>query len=133
MERYRFHPDGSLFYVTFTVVDWLPLFISEFACRIVTESLTFCHHKKGLRVNAYVIMPTHLHAIVFHDSFQAKPLEATLTDFRKFTGRRLADYADHHCPQCFRDLFRAKAGEDRERRLWQATRHPVQIHHEPFW
>ena len=57
MEWYRFHADGSLFYVTFSVVDWLPIFVSEAACKIVTESLNFCHRQKGLRINAYVIMP----------------------------------------------------------------------------
>jgi putative transposase len=31
MERYRFHSDGVLFYVTFSVVDWLPIFVSETA------------------------------------------------------------------------------------------------------
>src|SRR5438876_12146868 len=66
MERYRFHSDGALFYVTFSVVDWLPIFVSEAACNIVTESLNFCHRQKGLRINAYVIMPTHWHAILFH-------------------------------------------------------------------
>ena len=60
MERYRFHSDGALFYVTFSVVDWLPIFVSEAACKIVTESLNFCHRQKGLRINAYVIMPTHM-------------------------------------------------------------------------
>jgi putative transposase len=75
MERYRFHSDGVLFYVTFSVVDWLPIFVSETACKIETESLNFCHRQKGLRVNAYVIMPTHLHAILFHADFQAKALD----------------------------------------------------------
>jgi hypothetical protein len=28
MERYRFHSDGALFYVTFSVVDWLPNIVS---------------------------------------------------------------------------------------------------------
>ncbi len=68
MERYRFHSDGALFYVTFSVVDWLPIFVSEAACKIVTESLNFCHRQKGLRINAYVIMPAHLHAILFHET-----------------------------------------------------------------
>jgi hypothetical protein len=92
MERYRFHSNGTLFYVTFSVVDWLPIFVSEAACKIVTESLNFCHLKKGLRTNAYVIMPTHLHAFLFHADFQASVLEQVVTDFRKFTGRRLADF-----------------------------------------
>src|SRR6266705_1332868 len=79
-------------------VDWLPIFVSEAACKIVTESLNFCHRQKGLRINAYVIMPTHLHAILFHVDFQAKAVEQVVTDFRKFTGRRLADFCAQHMP-----------------------------------
>jgi putative transposase len=133
MERYRFHPDGALFYVTFTIVDWLPVFVSQAACKIVSESLNFCHQQKGLRTNAYVIMPTHIHGIFFHETFQAKALEQVLTDVRKFTGRQLADYANKQLPRCFSEVFAQRAGDDRERRFWQATRHPVQIETEPFW
>lgn len=133
MERNRFHADGALFYITFSVVDWLPVFISEQACTIITESLNFCHRTKGLRTNAYVIMPTHLHAICFHESYHAKELEIVLTDFRKFTGRRLADFAREHLPSSFSHVFEQRAGEDRARRFWQPTRHPVQIETEKFW
>jgi len=133
MERYRFHADGALFYVTFSVVEWLPVFISEAACKIVTDSLNYCHRHKGLRINAYVIIPTHLHAIVFHTTFQAKLLENVLTDCRKFTGRQLADFMPGHLPACFGEVLRMAAGNDRERRCWQPTRHPEQIETEEFW
>ena len=58
MERYRIVADVGGYYVTFTVVDWLPVFINESACKIITDSLNFCVKQKALRVNAYVIMPT---------------------------------------------------------------------------
>ena len=115
MERYRFHSDGALFYVTFSVVDWLPIFVSEPACKIVTESLDFCHRQKGLRVNAYVIMPTHLHAILFHADFQAKALEQVVTDFRKFTGRQLVDFCAQHMPASFQNVLVERTGSDCER------------------
>jgi hypothetical protein len=115
MERYRFHADGSLFYVTFTVVDWLPVFIAEPAFKIIVDSLTYCHRHKGLRTNAYVIMPTHLHGIFFHETWQAKALENVLTDFRKFTGRQLADFCQLHLPSSFPDVLKQRAGDDRER------------------
>ncbi|HLN28159.1 MAG TPA: hypothetical protein VK395_10485 [Gemmataceae bacterium] len=133
MEHYRFHPDGALFYVTFTIVDWLPVFVSAEACQIVTESLLYCHQHKGLRINAYVIMPTHMHGIFFHESFTAKALEHTLTDFRKFTGRRVADFSTKHLPRVFNEVFAEKSGADRERRFWQPSRHPVQLETERFW
>ena len=128
-----FIPTARLFYVTFTIVDWLPVFVSAEACQIVTESLLYCHQHKGLRVNAYVIMPTHMHGIFFHESFTAKALELTLTDFRKFTGRRAADFSAKHLPRAFSQVFEEKSGADRERRFWQPSRHPVQLETEAFW
>jgi len=51
----------------------------------VTESLSFCHRVKQLRVNAYVIMPTHFHMIAFDADWDSERLGKTLTDLRKFT------------------------------------------------
>jgi hypothetical protein len=133
MEHYRFHREGAVFYVTFSVVEWLPVFVSEAACKIIVDSLNFCHRKKSLRTNAYVIMPTHMHAIVFDEEFDSTRLAATITDFRKHTGRQVADYCAAHMPSCFTERFVARAGDDRQRRFWQSSRHPVQIETQEFW
>ena len=42
MERYRIVEGVGLYDVTFTVVEWLPVFIDETACRIITDSFNFC-------------------------------------------------------------------------------------------
>jgi REP element-mobilizing transposase RayT len=133
MERYRISDDGAVYFVTMSVVAWLPVFVSEAACRIVTESLNFCHQRKGLRTNAYVIMPTHFHAIFFLSRFDPSALKAALVDFRKFTGRRLSDHCDHQMPACFSEVFRESAGNDRDRRFWQPTLHPERIETERFY
>jgi len=133
MERYRIRDDWPVYFVTFSVVEWLPVFVTESACRIVTDSLTFCHRNKGLRINAWVIMPTHLHAIVFDAEGQGKQLAQSITDFRKFTGRQLSDYCQRHTPPCFTATLRAAAGNDRQRQFWQPTRHPETVETERFW
>lgn len=42
MERYRIVPGIAPYYITFTVVEWLQVFIDETACGIVTDVLNFC-------------------------------------------------------------------------------------------
>ncbi len=101
MERYRIADDVGIDYVTMSVVDWLPVFVSEQTCRVLAESLNFCHAHKGLRINAYVIMTTHFHAIVFLERFDPEALQATLVSFRKFTGRQLSELCCSHMPACF--------------------------------
>jgi REP element-mobilizing transposase RayT len=133
METYRIRPDASVYYLTYSVVAWLPVFVSEESCKIVTESLTFCHREKQLRINAYVIMPTHLHLIVFDGGFDTERLVRSLADFRKYTGRQLSDYCIRHGPKCFLETLRDQAIADRERRFWQPSRHPEAIQGEHFW
>jgi len=133
MERYRIHPDAAVYFLTYSIVEWLPMFVTEATFRIVTDSLTYCHHHKHLRINAFVIMPTHLHMIVFDCDYANDRLIRTLADFRKFTGRQLSDFAGQHFPKCFAETLRQQATADRERRLWQPSRHPEAIQSEPFW
>jgi REP element-mobilizing transposase RayT len=133
MEVFRIHADAALYYLTFSVIEWLPVFVSEEPCLIITESLNFCHREKGLRINAFVIMPTHLHMIVFNADFDVSQLRQTLIDTRKFTGRRLADYCEQKMPAVFGHTLHHTRRTDRDRHFWQQSRHPVAIQSRPFW
>ena len=132
-ERYQIVDDAHVYFVTYSIVEWLPVFVSDEPCRIITDSLNFCHEKKGLCTSAYVIMPTHMHAIFFDKSFDNERLQRSLADFRKFTGRSLSDYCAGHMPKCFIETLRANSTADRERRFWQPSRHPEAIQSEKFW
>jgi REP element-mobilizing transposase RayT len=133
VEIYRLHERASVYFFTFSVVDWLPVFVTEPACLLVTDSFAYCHSNKGLRVNAYVIMPTHLHAILFDHEHNNDRLAQAVTEFRKYTGRALSDYAAEHLPSAFTRTFRDAAASDRTRRFWQPSRHPVALTTQPMW
>ena len=141
MESYRIQEDASLYFVTFSVVDWLPVFVSEEACSVLADSLAFCQSRKGLRVNAYVFMPTHIHMILFDAEYDPRRLSETMTAFRKYTGRMLSDFAAQHLPEAFTRVFRDAAASgcrdpermDRARRFWQPSRHPVALTGERMW
>jgi putative transposase len=133
MERIRICGDAAVYYLTYSVVEWLPVFVSQTTCKIITDSLTFCHREKHLRINAFVIMPTHMHLIVFDADIDASRLLRSLADFRKYTGRQPSDYCIHHGPRCFIETLRDEAIADRERRFWQPSRHPEAILNEKFW
>jgi hypothetical protein len=106
--------------------------LREAPCRIVTDSLNFFPEPAPAdhRVRD---LPAHIHAIVFDADCDSGRLESTLIDFRKFTGRQLADYYLTHGPPSFQGVFRKQAPDDRQRRIWQPTRHPEAICEERFW
>jgi REP element-mobilizing transposase RayT len=111
----------------------MPVFIDETACKNITDSLNFSIQNRHLGVNAYVIMPNHMHAIVFDKDFDHKRLKHTLDDLRKFTGRKMLDHADSHLPGPFGRTFREHAREDRQRKFWQPTIHAEGIYSEKFY
>ena len=132
-ERYRISDEAHVYFVTYSIVEWLPVFVSEKACRIVTDSLNFCQQKKHLCTNAFVIMPTHMHAIFFDAEFNNERLKRSLADFRKFTGRSLSDFCGGHMPTCFAETLKTSSTADRNRRFWQPSRHPVALQTERLW
>ncbi len=89
MERYRIQPDAAVYFVTYSIVEWLPIFVTEATFKIVTDSLTYCHRHKHLRINALVIMPTHMHMTNVVICFQFFPLGlADPTRLARALGRR---------------------------------------------
>jgi hypothetical protein len=36
MERYRLHPEAAVYYLTYAIVEWLPLLVSQATCTIIT-------------------------------------------------------------------------------------------------
>jgi REP element-mobilizing transposase RayT len=133
MGGYRITEGLAVSFITFTVKDWLPVFIDEKAISILIDSFKFCIERKNLRVNAFVIMPTHLHAVVFDADINANQLNTTLTDLRKITGRRLSDYVDQHYSERIALVLRGNGRTDRERQFWQPGWHAEGIFSYPFW
>ena len=132
MDSYKFIDGVYVYFVTFTTIDWLPVFVNPEPTNIVFESLVYCIKEKQLRVHAYVIMPNHIHMIVFDSGFNNDRLQKTLTEFRKFTGRKLADYIDSHLAASISGIIRQEKLNDRRRQVWQPGWHAEAIVSEVF-
>ncbi len=133
METYQIQEGTATYYLTFTVVNWLPVFVAEEPCLIITDSLNYCHRHKSLRINAFVIMPTHVHLILFDADFDTARLQRTLGEMRQFTGRKLANYCDQQMPDSFCEVMHHSGRTDRMRQFWQQSRHPVALSTQAFW
>ncbi|HOE35331.1 MAG: transposase [Chloroflexi bacterium] len=132
MDSYKFIDGVYVYFVTFTVVHWLPIFINSESIEIINESLRFCIANKYLRVLAYVIMPNHIHLIVTDSDHNNERLAKTLTELRKFTGNKLADYIDVSLSETLAQATRNKQLTDRVRQVWQAGWHAEALATEQF-
>jgi putative transposase len=53
-----------MYFVTFTVVNWIDVFTRNIYKDLFIESLSFCIKEKGLKVYAFCIMTHHIHTII---------------------------------------------------------------------
>jgi len=131
MQRFRIAEQGYPYFVTISIVKWLPVFVSSAPCDIIIESLRFCREHKGLRVHAYIIMPTHLHLIVSAEG----DLSAILRDFKKHTSKKIVEHFAEIKNPPFINVFGYCGRDNRpptEHKVWQDGSHPEMIKTQGF-
>jgi len=79
--------NSPLRFVTTTCNNWLPVLGDQQSMKIVSESLNFVSAKYKADILGYVLMPNHIHLLLF----LGKPdtLSSFMRDFKKFTSTML--------------------------------------------
>ena len=129
--KYKFHDNRKLYFVTFTVVNWLDVFIRDDYRNIVYDSIKFCQEKKGLEVYAYCMMTSHIHMIIGTEN---GVLSDIVRDFKSFTSRHIRKCIENNMQESRRDwmleLF-GLAGQNNPRnndfQFWQQHNHPIEL------
>ncbi|MDX2285629.1 MAG: transposase [Bacteroidia bacterium] len=108
-------------FVTSTVVDWIDVFTRREYCEILTGALEFARQSRGLRIHAYVIMPSYLQMLV---SSPEEKLSNVMRDFKQFTSRSIV-HAVQDMPENRSDWLTLHFRQ-------HAAQHP-KIRHAQFW
>jgi len=133
MDGYNFVEGAYAYFITSTIVDWLPIFIDPIAVEIVIDNLNYCVDHKYLRINAFVIMPNHLHLILFDKENDNQRLEKTIQAFRSYTGKLLSDHVIRNLPGSYQQLIRSHGRADRNIQIWIPNIHAEGIFSENFY
>ncbi len=123
--RYRVHESQGTYFVTCTVVAWLPVFTAAPRCDILVEALEYCRAHKGLKINAWVVLDNHFHAIL-----TAPDLPRVLADFKRHTAQIILDQLKKEgCEWLLNqfEYFRAKYKAESRYQVWQEGSHPQEI------
>jgi REP element-mobilizing transposase RayT len=132
--QYKFRDQRLLYFVTFTVIDWMDVFIRDEYRQVVIRSIKYCQENKGLEVYAYCFMTSHVHMII--GSAGKMPLEGIVRDLKAFTSRSirkvLEDHAQVHESRRHWMLHRMyTAGKYNPNNIdfqfWQQFSHPIEL------
>lgn len=86
-DQYRVRNHEEIHFITFTIVDWVDIFIRPVYKDLIIESLKYCQQHKGLQLYSYCLMTNHLHLLA-SASLPAK-LPDIVRDFKKHTNKKL--------------------------------------------
>ena len=123
--RYKIFDDRYPYFLTCTIVDWIPLFSSPQIAGIVIRSLRFLQERRDVIIYAFVIMENHIHLIC-----SSPELAIKLARFKSFTARKTIDYLQE---ARFRKVLyllaqaKVRHKKDREYQVWQEGSHPQMI------
>jgi REP element-mobilizing transposase RayT len=133
--KYKFQDQEAVYFVTFTTIYWLDIFIRQEYKDIFLDSLRYCQKNKGLELYAYCIMSSHVHMIIARRGEQE--LQDIMRDIKKYTASRLIDAIKNNQQESRRDLLMwlfKKEGKfnrsNEQYQFWQHHSHPIELNTE---
>ena len=130
--KYKIWDQDKLYFVTFTVVQWLDVFIRREYKDIFLDSLRYCQKHKGLEVCAYCIMSSHVHMIIGRHG--KEKLEDIIRDIKKFTSFKIIEAIKNNPQESRKELLLwllERAGKENSNntnyQFWQQHNHPIEL------
>ena len=81
--RYKIVNNDYPYFLTGTVVEWLPLFLDPVVVQIILDSFQFLQKENRLLIYSYVIMENHIHLIA-----SSQDLSKEMSNFKSYTARK---------------------------------------------
>jgi putative transposase len=108
---------GHLYFITASTCGWKPLFFDPVYAEIILNSLTWLRKEKRMLLYAFVLMPSHLHAIV-------QPVDRSIGDllqnFASFTAHAILHQLRSEDRQELLSYFHEQSRDSHtEHSIWQ--------------
>ena len=130
--NYKIRDQEKLHFVTFTVINWIDVFVRIEYKDIVVESLNYCVENKGLEVYAWCIMTSHVHLIIGTNG--TNKLEDIIRDMKRHTSKALLKAIQENPQESRKDWLLSmfeKAGKRNPNndyfQFWQQHNHPIEL------
>ncbi len=128
----RFHIEGHIYYITTVVYKRLPIFTRPNFIIPLYDSLNFYRYNQAFKLLGYVIMPDHIHLIIWPCG--KSTISDIMRDYKTFTSKRIIRQAKVEGIGEWVAAFR-QAGQETGRstnKVWQDSYWDVNIYTERF-
>ena len=87
--RNRKYFQSNGYYITTSVNRFIKIFREKKYVDIILDNINFYREKYGFKLIAYVIMPNHIHLLIYPDQNRVQEVSKIMEDFKKITSRQL--------------------------------------------
>lgn len=129
--KYKIRDQEKLYFVSFSVINWIDVFIRNEYKNIFLDSLKFCQRNKGLEIYGWCIMTSHVHLII---GTSDKPMENILRDLKSFTSTNIKKAIELSPTESRKEwmlwmMKRAgiKNNNNNDFQFWQQNNHPIEL------
>ena len=132
--KYKIKDQNKLYFVTFTVINWIDVFIRDEYRNVFLESVLYCQKNKGLEVYAWCIMTSHIHMIL--GTSGENKLENIIRDLKSFTSRSIRKLLEGNekvweSRREWMYIMMHQAGinngNNKDFQFWQQHNHPIEL------
>lgn len=130
-DRYKIENQNGIYFLTFTIVDWIDLFTRKEFSMVVIDSINYSIKEKKLELFAYVIMSSHMHMVCKVN--EPGRLSDVIRDFKKFTSKeiiKLMDEIGESRKEWLLKRFSFEAqriGRAKNYKVWKDDNHAIEI------
>ena len=125
--HYKFvDSEKSLYFLTFTVIEKIPVFTNSKYCDVIIENFEFYRRERGLQIFNYVIMDNHVHVIMSHNEDISKAVQ----DLKKYTAKQILEILEHDSRRWIKLLMKFFKKPHKTKSIfqfWEEGSHPELI------
>ena len=127
---YTIKDQKGIYFVTFSVHQWVDVFTRKDYSQILLNSIKFCQKEKGLKVYAWVIMSNHVHLII---GSRDKALSDIIRDFKKYTASKIYEAIKTNPKESRRNWLLWLLRKEDKLWFWQEGYHGEEITSKAFF
>ena len=114
-----YHHPHHLYFVTGTIINWIPIFNDLRYASICLDALSWHRNQNRLKLFAFVIMPTHIHWISC--PIQPFTINENIQSFSSFTAHKILDTVKKCEHKIYIKEFSKNAKPGKNHRIWLSS------------
>ncbi len=123
--RYKIYNENGIFFVTSTIIDWIPVFIDEKYFSIMIDTVKYYQQNSDLTVYSYVFLDNHFHMII-----SGSDITKAMQSIKKYTAKEILRNLKMDSNDTVLRRFRESKPAHKttsKHQVWQEGFHPQEI------